>query len=276
MSSETRPHDSVTRRSFMAVLAAISGGVGLRGTSAVAMASPSQRSGAGPATGNLAEDLAVAHRILFQERVLDTGGHVSVRRDANHFLAGWRRAPELITAEDILEHDLDGKVADTKGHALNSERFIHAEIYRARPDVNAVVHAHTPAVILFSVTGTPMEPILDDAIFLGAGAPIFKASESGGGANNSEVGRTVAQTLGKSAVVLFRGHGLAVVGSSLGQVIQRAKYLNLNAQLQAQALAMGSKPPYLRAPATLPGEDGPPGLGFEREWEAWRRRAQMK
>lgn len=270
MSSDTRPNDTVTRRSFMAVLAAISGGLGLRPTAASAMAPQAQRTAA---AGNLAEDLAVAYRILVQERVFDTGGHMSVRRDANHFLSAWRRAPELVTPDDILDHDLDGKVIDSKSHTLNSERFIHAEVYRARPDVNAVVHAHTPSIVLFSVSTIPLEPVLDDAIFLGAGVPIFKAGEAGGGANNSEVARALAQTLGKSAVVLIRGHGAVVVASSIGQAIQRAKYLNLNAQMQAQALAMGSKPPYLRAPATIGGgDDG----AYEREWEAWRRRAQMK
>lgn len=273
MSSETRPNDSVTRRSFMAVLAAISGGLWLRPTPAAAMAAQAQRTAAGPAAENLVEDLAVAYRILAQERVFDTGGHMSVRRDANHFLSAWRRAAELVTPDDILEHDLDGKVINSKGHTLNSERFIHAEIYRARPDVNAIVHAHTPSVILFSLGTIPLEPILDDAVFLGAGVPIFKAGEAGGGANNPEVGRALAQTLGKSAVVLLRGHGFVVVASSVGQVIQRAKYLNLNAQLQAQALAMGSKPPYLRAPANA--GDGDAGT-YEREWEAWRRRAQLK
>src|SRR5215470_7594081 len=99
---------------------------------------------AGPANSSLIEDLVAAYRILAQQNVLDGFGHVSARHDraANRFIMSRSLAPELVTANDLIEFDLDANPVDAKGRALYSERFIHAEIYRARPDVRSVVHNH--------------------------------------------------------------------------------------------------------------------------------------
>src|SRR5688500_11780028 len=109
-------------------------------------------------TESVKEEVVVATRVLFDSGFLDTAGHVSVRLDANRFLMPWRRAPELVAADDVMEYDLEGRVADARGRALGMERFIHAEIYRARPEVTALGSGHIPPPTLFLSTPTSLRP----------------------------------------------------------------------------------------------------------------------
>ncbi len=226
----------------------------------------------------LAEDLVAANRILADQGVVDGYGHVSVRHpgDPGRFLLAWARAPELVVAEDVMEHDLDGNPLDARGRPPYSERFIHGEIYRARPDVQAVVHNHSPSVIPFGVSTTPLRPLYHMSAFVGEGVPVFEIREASDGMTDMLVrspalGRALAETLGGRAAALMRGHGAVVVGASLSQVVGRSIYLELNARLQLQALLLGGGVTYLdpeearRATATL--------AGYERAWELWKRRA---
>jgi ribulose-5-phosphate 4-epimerase/fuculose-1-phosphate aldolase len=221
---------------------------------------------------SLKEEVVVATRVLFDSGFLDTAGHVSVRLDSNRFLMPWRRAPELIVADDVMEYDLDGKAADARGRALVLERFIHAEIYRARPDVTAVVHGHTPSLLLFSSSNIPLRPLFAGAGFIGDQVPAFKNGDAGGGVNNAELGRGLAQTLGKGNAVLMRGHGVVVVAPSAVVLIQRAMNLDVNAQLVARLLAMGDREPMYIKPNPNAGGGG--GGDNAREWEAYKRRAE--
>src|SRR5438105_11476536 len=135
---------------------------------------------AGPVAPALIQDLVAAYRILAQQGVLDGFGHVSARhnRAANRFIMARSLAPELVTAADLIEFDLDGNAVDAKGRPLYSERFIHAEIYRARTDVRAVVHNHAPSVIPFGVTNVPLRPMYHMASFIGNGVPVFDIGKS--------------------------------------------------------------------------------------------------
>src|SRR3954465_12316831 len=94
-------------------------------------------------------DLVTANRILADQGILDAFGHVSVRsaRNPDRYLMSKSSAPALVTLEDIMEFDLDSKPLDQRGRKIYAERCIHGEIFRARPDVQAVVHSHSPAVI---------------------------------------------------------------------------------------------------------------------------------
>src|SRR5262249_33748490 len=165
----------------------------------------------------LIEDLVCAFHLLTQQGVLDGFGHVSVRhnRSANRFIMSRSLAPDLVTANDLIEFDLDGNPVDAKGRSLYSERFIHAEIYRARPDVRAVVHNHAPSLIPFSVTTVPLRPMYHMASFIGNGVPVFDIRKSFGMTDmlvsDSKKGHALAEVLGQKAVVLMRGHGVAVV-----------------------------------------------------------------
>ena len=225
---------------------------------------------AGPVAPQLIEDLIAANRILVDKGVIDIRGHVSVRhpRDANRFLMSRAIAPELVTAGDIIEYDLDGNAADAKGRQSFSERFIHSEIYRARPDVMSVVHAHTPSVVAFSVSDLVLRPVIISANFLGEGVPAHQNGEFGGGIGRAELGRALAATLGKGPAVMMRGHGMVTVGYSIPSAIGRSVYLDVNAQIQSRAIAIGGKVMHNRPPAEASVANNP----FDREWEAWRKK----
>ncbi|HEX7785703.1 MAG TPA: class II aldolase/adducin family protein, partial [Methylomirabilota bacterium] len=207
----------MTRLRFLAggAAALAVGLVGARGAVA-------QRPSAGPADPKLIEDLVAANHILVDQGVLDGYGHVSARhdRDPDRFLMSRSRAPELVTAADIMEYDLDGEAVDARGRGSYLERFIHSEIYRARPDVRAVVHDHSPSVIPFGVTSATLRPLYHMSAFLSGGVPVFDIRAATGGDTDMLVrtpalGRALARTLGPRPVALMRGHGAVVVGPSL-------------------------------------------------------------
>src|SRR4051794_36153647 len=161
----------------------------------------------------LIEDLVVAYRILAEHGVIDAWGHVSARSatDPKSYFLARALAPELVTPDDIIELDLDSRPVDGREHDLVSERYIHGEIYKARPDVNAVVHSHAPALIPFSVTKVPLRPIFAIAGFVGEGVPNFETRTVQKGTNllinTPRLGQALAKTLGKKPAALLRGHG---------------------------------------------------------------------
>ena len=226
------------------------------------------------------EVLVAANRILSDQGVVDAFGHVSARReeDATRFLLARSMAPGLVTADDILEFDLDGNALDPRGRTLYVERFIHSEIYKADPEIKAIVHSHSPSIIPFGVTNVPLRPIYHMSSFLGAGVPIFEIREAGGLATdmlirNPELGAALARSVGKSAVVLMRGHGDVVVGASIQQVVFRAIYTEVNAKLEAEALRLGQgEVNFLNteeaAKATMTNN-----AVLSRPWDLWKQQA---
>src|SRR5437588_4846245 len=194
----------------------------------------------------LIDDLVTANRILYDQGVVDGFGHVSGRHDSNpeRFLLARSMAPGLVTAADMMEFDLAGEPVDPQGRTPYLERFIHSEIYKAHPEVMAIVHSHSPAVIPFGVVGTPLRPIYHMSSFLGARVPVFEIRDTGGPATDMLIrtpalGAALAKTLGNSAVALMRGHGDVVVGGSIQEVVFRAVYTEVNAKLEAEALRLG-------------------------------------
>ena len=224
------------------------------------------------------EDLVAANRILSDQGVVDGFGHVSARdgQDAPRFLLARSMAPGLVTVDDILEFDLDGNALDPRGRTLYVERFIHSEIYKAHPEIKAIVHSHSPSIIPFSVTGVPLRPIYHMSSFLGASVPIFEIREIGGPATdmlirNPELGAALARSLGKSAVVLMRGHGDVVVGASIEQVVFRAIYTEVNAKLEAEALRLGQgEVNFLTAEEAAKATETNDAV-LSRPWELWKR-----
>jgi HCOMODA/2-hydroxy-3-carboxy-muconic semialdehyde decarboxylase len=235
---------------------------------------------AGPADRQLIEDLVAANRILAMQGVLDGWGHVSVRhdRDPQRYLLSRSLAPELITAKDILEFDLDNNPVDAKGRNLYTERFIHGEIYRPRPDVAAIAHMHAPPVIPFGVIDVPLKPIYHRAAFIALGVPIFDIRDAAGMTDllirNPALGRALAQSIADKPAVLMRGHGATVVGPSLQRLVGRSIFLAMNATLQAQAmtLAPGGRINFLD-PEEARLIEAREGYGLGRAWEAWKRKA---
>src|SRR6478672_1510860 len=233
-----------------------------------------------PAADNaLVEKVALANRILYDQGVVDGFGHVSARDPASHahFLLARNMAPGLVTAHDILTFDLDGQAIDAGDRRVYLERFIHGEIYRARPDVVAVVHSHSPSVIPFAVTKTPLRPVYHMSGFLGEGSAHFEIRDVAGNSDllirNATLGRALADALGASTAVLMRGHGSTVVGTSLEQAVYRAIYAETNARLQTKALALGDVT-YLNAEeASLAAATNDTQLA--RVWELWQRAVEQ-
>jgi ribulose-5-phosphate 4-epimerase/fuculose-1-phosphate aldolase len=216
---------------------------------------------------------------LAQHGVLDGFGHVSARHNssANRFLLSRSLAPELVTAGDIVEFDLDGNAVDGRGRAMYSERFIHAEIYRARPDVKAVVHAHAPSLIPYGVTTVPLRPVYHMASFIGDGVPVFDIRKEFGITDmlvgDPAKGRALAKTLGVKTCVLMRGHGVVVIGSTVPVAIGRSIYLDMNAQIQTQAIGLGGKVNYLDPGESQKVMEAGENRGYERAWELWKQKA---
>jgi ribulose-5-phosphate 4-epimerase/fuculose-1-phosphate aldolase len=228
----------------------------------------------------LVEDLVAANRILYDQGVVDGFGHVSVRhdKDPKRFLLARSMAPGLVTANDIMEFDMDGNALDPRGRAVYLERFIHSEIYKARPEVKAIVHSHSPSIIPFGATGVPLRPIYHMSAFLGAGVPIFEIREAGGPATdmlvrNSALGAALARTLGASSVLLMRGHGDVVIGDSIKQVVFRAIYTEINAKLEADALRLGNgKVTFLNDQEAVKATETNSAL-VGRAWDLWKQKA---
>ncbi|HJU33424.1 MAG TPA: class II aldolase/adducin family protein [Hyphomicrobiaceae bacterium] len=231
------------------------------------------------AAAKLGEDIATANRILADQQVLDAYGHVSARHPSrpDHFLMGRNLAPALVTPADVVEYDLDGQAINPPAGATHFlERFIHAEVYRARPDVGSVVHTHSPAVIPFSVTRTPMRPLYHMSSFLAPGVPDFEIRDAAGPASNllvsnGAIGKALAATLGDKNVVLMRGHGNVVVAATLPMAVFRAVYTETNARLQSQAMTIGGDITFLNA------EEGTKAMSVLdqihlRAWNLWKQR----
>jgi len=161
----------------------------------------------------LVDKLVIATRILSDQGIVDGLGHASVRHDSapGVFLLSCNRAPGLVVRADIVCYDLDGNAVSATPERSYLERFIHSEIYRARPDVGAVVHSHSASVIPFGVTGHRLRPIFHMAGFLGSGAAHFEIRETGGNTDmlirSPALGEALAQSLGPQSCVLMRGHG---------------------------------------------------------------------
>ena len=192
------------------------------------------------------QELAIAYHVLFANNVIDGWGHVSVRSAKNpkHYFIARNLAPVLVTKDDIYECD-ENSVPIKAGVALVGERFIHGEIFRARPDVMAVVHSHAPSVVPFGVTGVPLRPIMHMAGFLPQRVPIFEVRDVDGDNNNilvlnTKTGTGLAKALGQSSVVLMRGHGMSVVAPTLRMAVFRAIYTQVNAAIELQSMALGT------------------------------------
>jgi ribulose-5-phosphate 4-epimerase/fuculose-1-phosphate aldolase len=272
------------RRSAQAILFAIA--VQCIAGAAAAQTAPAQNAptSAGPPDPQLIEDLVAASRILADQGLLDGWGHVSVRhnRDPNRYLMSRGLAANLVTAKDIIEFDLDSRPVDTHGlpmSALFTERYIHGEIYKARPDVIAVVHTHAPSLIPFGVTKVPLQPMYHRSAFISFGVPVFEIRERAGMTDmlirNATLGRNLAEAVGNHPAALMRGHGAVIVGPSLPRVVGRTIFLALNATLQAEAMRMGAPITYMDPEEARKIEERE-GHGLARTWEGWKQKVMGK
>ncbi len=230
-------------------------------------------------------DLVVANRILAEFGIVDAYGHVSMRSpaDAQRFFLSRDLAPELVTVDDILEFDLDSQPLDDEKQRLYSERFIHGELYRVRPDVNAIVHHHSPTVVPFSITpDVKLLPLTAVTSFIGLGLPTFEIRDVQIGSDirvrTPALGQALARVVGDKAAALMRGHGAVVVGPDVATAVSRSVYLELAAKQLSQAMAIAGP-----GGRIIPLDDAEVAAvqarqEFSRPWNLYRRRvlAQIK
>ena len=227
-------------------------------------------------------DLVVANRILAREDVVDAYGHISVRHPDNprHFFISRSVAPELVEREDIVELGLDGEPVREEKRTLYLERFIHAAILEARPDIQAVVHAHAEDILPFGIAqARPLRPVIHSGSFIGANVPVWDIADRFGDTNllviNMEQGRDLAKCLGANNVALMRGHGFASAGRSVIEVVRMSVYLPRNARALLRASQLGGEIKYLSQ-----GEIDARNRGYSpyssetwRAWEYWANKA---
>jgi HCOMODA/2-hydroxy-3-carboxy-muconic semialdehyde decarboxylase len=240
------------------------------------MRDASKRPGADPESRHK-DDLVTAYKILVNEGILDSFGHVSVRstENPNVFFMPCAMPPSLVTSEDLLELNVaDSQPIDAKGRRVNGERYIHGEIYKARPDVMSVIHSHSQAVIPLGLASIKLRPVVAQAGFLPLETPIFEirgaraAGERGMLVSNSARGAALARALAGHPAVLLRGHGDVVVGSSVKQATIHSAYVNINARMQMQAMLLSPNVVSLTAPELFTPDE----FDINRPWEHFKQK----
>ena len=232
-----------------------------------------------PDLDTLIDDLVAANRILYRQGVVDGFGHISVRHPvrADRFLMSAALAPGRVRKDDIMEFDLNAKPIDQRGRSIYSERFIHSEIYKARPDVYAVLHSHSPTVVPFSVSQVPLRPVINTAGFLAPHVPVFEMRKVAGSRSllvtDAALGKALAETLGDRPVALLRGHGDVIVGPNVQRVVARGIYTEVNARLLLQAITLGGPIVFIDAEEAKAGEANrdrnESGHTTDRIWQMW-------
>jgi HCOMODA/2-hydroxy-3-carboxy-muconic semialdehyde decarboxylase len=228
---------------------------------------------------NARRELALANNIVANEGVLDAFGHVSMRHpgDPNRYFLSRSRAPELVTAEDLIEYDLESRPLRDPGTGQYSERVIHGEIYKARPDVMSVCHHHAPSFMPLLATGTDYVPVFHLGAVGGIKPPVWDQHDEFGDTNllvvKPEEGASLARALGQHWMVLMKRHGVTVAGTGVHDCVFRAIYAARNADYQVMAMMMGDTIDALSEGETdLCNSIGTKTTGLMRAWEYWAMR----
>lgn len=229
---------------------------------------------------SILDDLVAANRILYHKGIVDGLGHVSVRhdKDPNLYVMAAEKAPGLVTREDLAIYNLDSIAQTLKERRPYNERFIHGEIYKARPDIQSVVHCHTPSLVSFCVCQTPLRPIYHMSGFLGRGVARFEIRDFAAEAtdmlvSSPHLGGSLAKQLADKQIILMRGHGATMAGQSVKHSVYRAIYAALNATLQMDAMRLGEV-------TFLSDEEAMKGMNVndrfvDRSWALWKREANV-
>ncbi len=234
----------------------------------------------------LVSDLVAANRILAHEiNVLDAYGHISVRSttNPNHYYLSRAISAGMVTAADIIEYDLESKAVPGSSNDSYLERFIHGEIYKARPDVMAVIHAHSAEMIAFGASGVPLRNMIHTGAFINDGVPVWDVRKFGGSADdmlirNPVLGKALAAGLSNRTAMILFGHGVVIVGNSLPTAVSNSYFLNMNARIQMDALRLGGgQLSYLeREPGAKPTGTPAGAAANNRAWEYWKRQVAAK
>jgi HCOMODA/2-hydroxy-3-carboxy-muconic semialdehyde decarboxylase len=237
----------------------------------------------------LKNDLVIASRILSSPQIgiLDTAGHVTVRHptNPNRYFITRAMAPGSATVDNLIENDLDSQAVNGPRKDQFLEVHIHGQIYRARPDVTAVTHAHTPELVAFGQTSVKLRPVSIAGAFIGDGLPMWvvgKYDPTQTLVATPALGRSLAEVMGQKPAALLTGHGIAFADASLYGLVKRVYDLRMNAVIQQQAIALGGDITYLEghegdagasAAAAPDGSGGGPAVA--RFWEYWSRQVAL-
>jgi HCOMODA/2-hydroxy-3-carboxy-muconic semialdehyde decarboxylase len=234
-----------------------------------------------PVDQALLDDLVAANHILYTKNIVDGLGHVSARhdKDPNLYVLAAEKAPGLVEREDLAIYDLDSNAQTLRDRRPYNERFIHGEIYKARPDVKSVIHCHTPSLVTFCVCQVPLRPLYHMSGFLGCGVARFEIREFAKEAtdmlvSSPQLGASLAKVLADKQIVLMRGHGATMAGQSVKHAVYRAIYAALNAIMQMDAMRMGEIT-FLSDQEAMKGMDINDRF-VERSWALWKLEAAQK
>jgi ribulose-5-phosphate 4-epimerase/fuculose-1-phosphate aldolase len=211
------------------------------------------------------------NRILAMEKILDAFGHVSVRNpeNPNVFFISWATSPEFVTVDDLQECDFEGNVVDKAGRRSYGERILHARIYKARPDVNAVCHGHPSALLPYVCSDIPIKPVTAGGALFYDGVPVLKRWDPESGLHIATVsaGDSLAETLSGHRAALIRNHGMVAVGEYVQQMVVTAVTLAGSAEALTKVLQVTPDPRYLGAEESKQAAEVALGaLGIERFW----------
>jgi ribulose-5-phosphate 4-epimerase/fuculose-1-phosphate aldolase len=231
---------------------------------------------------DLRRDLAAAYRMVANEGILDAFGHISLRHpdNPNRYFLSRSLAPALVQADDIQEYDLDSNPVVQTSVRPYMERVIHGEIFKARPDVNAVCHHHAPSIMPFAISGVPLVPVFHLGASMGGPAPFWDSQHDFGDTNllvaKPEEGASLARAMGKHNIVLMRRHGATVAGANLRELVFATIYSARNAEYQFAAQLLGKVQPLTEGETQMAAgihrNVGP----LTRAYEVWERRLADK
>ena len=223
-------------------------------------------------------ELAIGNRMVAHEGVLDAFGHVSMRHPdhPNRYFLSRSRSPELVEPADLIEYDLDSQPVKEPGAPQYSERVIHGEIYKARPDVMSVCHHHSPAFMPLLTTGTDYVPIFHLGAVGGSKPPFWDQYDEFGDTDmlvkKPAEGASLARALGKHDMVLMRRHGVTAVGVSVKMCVFRSIYSSRNAEYQVAGMGLGKIDALRPGEVEMAGKIANSTTGLDRAWEYWLQR----
>jgi HCOMODA/2-hydroxy-3-carboxy-muconic semialdehyde decarboxylase len=226
------------------------------------------------------KDLVIANRILANLGIVDAFGDISVRHlsDPARFFLARPCSPSAVTLDDIIEFTLDGTPLNDDTSPIPNERFIHAAIYDARPDVKAVLHASPEDLLPFTITRTPLRPVIASVGDMGLHVPVWDIADKFGNNTDLQVatleqGLDLARCLGSNRVVLLRGEGFVVTGRTLNDVVRISVYIPRNGRTITAAAPFGSSIGLAAGEVEARLALDPGSNAMRRGWEYWARQA---
>ena len=273
---------TLSRRRLIGSSIQIAGVAGLFALPAFAQVGPANASGEQQKIDAAKLMLAQANRILAREGALDVVGHISMRHPTrpNHYLLSRSRSAEQVSVADILEFDANNNPVTPANGRVYAERFIHGAFYAARPDVGAVLHSHSSAILPFTISDQPLRPALFVGALMGGAAPVWDLRDKFGDATDGLVttadrARDLVRVADKTNVVLIRGHGYAAAQAGIIELTFMAIELITNATVQREALSMGGKITPLSSGEIATSLKTQNVNQLKRLWDYWLSRADL-